>query len=150
MILLDISMLLPKPWDLWAWLIWRLLRPNWNPKLPLFLLPKSKLSGLCFMMLLLWLVPTLPSCLLRNVFLTPPSKYLNWIWNSLFSTLETGPKITGQDQNLTINKKSTTFELSSWNFVRMKSQRTSYLTEFHDDVLSGQIKSLIVKNCPTS
>ena len=36
--------------------------------------------------------------------------------------LETGPKKITQDQNLTNNKKSTIFELSSWNLVKMTSQ----------------------------
>ena len=33
--------------------------------------------------------------------------------------VETDPKKTGQGQKLTTNKKSTVFELSSWNFVKM-------------------------------
>ena len=36
--------------------------------------------------------------------------------------IETGPQKTGQDQNLTSNKKSTIFELSTWKLVKMTTQ----------------------------
>ena len=42
-------------------------------------------------------------------------------WQKISDVIETGPKKSENDQRLTINKKSTIFELSSWNLVKMAS-----------------------------
>ena len=46
-----------------------------------------------------------------------------------FIIVETGPKKTGKGQKLTTNKKSTIFELSSWNLDKMTNPWGSHFDQ---------------------